>query len=309
MTMKKFLTSVLFLSIGLFQTELHAQELELNQVAEDVWAIVGPLTNRTPENLGNNATFGFVVTPAGVVLIDSGGSFKGAQKIHAKIKSVTQQPVKYVINSGGQDHRWFGNDYFSSLGAKIISSQAAREDHEKRLVDQIGRLTGLIGDEQFSGTQEKYADVLFEDKTTLMVGGIEFEIVHAGQAHTPGDAFVWLPHREVVFSGDIVYVERMLGVGDQSNSKSWIEVFEKMAAYQPKTVIPGHGHPVPLSIAQKDSYDYLVSLREKVAAFMDEGGDASEISQIDMSEFNYLFNADTLSGRNTLKVYTELEWE
>ncbi len=306
--MNKILIPVFFL-LWLAQPVLHAQDLELNQVAEDVWAIVGPLTNRTPENLGNNATFGFVVTPAGVVLIDSGGSYRGAKKIHEMIQSVTQQPIKYVINSGGQDHRWFGNHYFSNLGAKIISSQAAREDHEKRLVDQIGRLTALIGDEQFAGTQEKYADVLFEENTTLVVGGIEFEIIHAGQAHTPGDAFIWLPHREIILSGDIVYVERMLGIGDQSNSKSWIDVFDKMAAYKPKTIIPGHGHPVSLTTAQKDSYDYLVTLRTKVAAFMDDGGDASEISQVDMSEFNYLYNADTLSGRNALKVYTELEWE
>lgn len=299
-----FLTACLLL-----MTPLHADELKLSQVAQDVYAIVGPITNRTPENLGNNATFGVVVTPAGVVLIDSGGSYLGAKKIHEKIKSITDKPVKYVINSGGQDHRWFGNDYFSSQGAKIISSQAARADHENRLVDQIGRLSSLIGDDKFKGTREKYADVLFDEQTTLMVGGIQFDIVHAGQAHTPGDAFIWLPDRSVMFTGDIVYVERMLGVGDQSNSKSWVSVFEKMAAYQPRVIVPGHGSPVPLATAKKDSYDYLVSLREKVATFMEDGGDASDISLVDMSEFNYLFNADTLSGRNALKVYTELEWE
>lgn len=286
-----------------------ADELVLKPVAERVWAIVGPLTNRSPQNLGNNATFGLVETDAGVVLIDSGGSYRGAQKIHQIVKSVTDKPIKYVINSGGQDHRWFGNDYFSALGATIISSENARRDHEHRLVDQIGRLSSLIGDENFAGTREKYADILFQTNHVLELGGVRFELVHAGQAHTPGDAFVWLPGRSVMFSGDIVYVERMLGVGEQSNSQSWVEVFATMAAYKPKIIVPGHGNPVPLATAEQDTYRYLVALRTRVAAFLDHGGDASDISQVDMSEYNYLLNFDSLNGRNALKVFTEIEWE
>ena len=81
------------------------QELELKKVTQNVWSIVGPLTNRTKENLGNNATFGFVVTDEGIVLIDAGGSMRGAKSIHQLIKSVSNKPIRYVINSGGQDHR------------------------------------------------------------------------------------------------------------------------------------------------------------------------------------------------------------
>ncbi len=286
-----------------------AMELEAINVARDVYALVGPITNRTPENLGNNATFGVVVTQEGVVLIDSGGSYLGAQSIHQAIQKITDKPIRYVINSGGQDHRWFGNGYFSKLGAKIISSRAARKDHEQRLSDQMGRLTALIGDEQFKGTQEKYADILFDNDYELTLGGVKLEIHHVGQAHTPGDAYIWLADRSVMFSGDIVYVERMLGVGEQSNSKSWLSVFESMAAYEPTHVVPGHGHPVSLAVAEKDTYRYLVTLREKVSNFMEEGGDASDIAEVDLAEFSYLDNYDTLSGRNALKVFTELEWE
>ncbi len=286
-----------------------ANQLRLEQLTSDVYAIVGPLTNRTPENLGNNATFGFIVTNEGVVLIDSGGSYLGAKAIHEVIKGITQQPVKYVINTGGQDHRWFGNDYFSRQGATIISSTAARADHEKRLVDQVLRLTTLIGDDKYQGTREKYADQLFEQEMQLKVGGIDIHIVHAGQAHTPGDAFVWLPQQKIMFSGDIVYVERMLGVGEQSHSGSWIKAFETMAGFAPDILVPGHGNPGPLEVARKDTYQYLVDLRQRVGDFLDEGGDASEISQVDMSDYAYLFNYDTLAGRNALKVFTEMEWE
>ncbi len=67
-------------------------ELKLQQVTEDVYAIVGELGNRSADNLGNNATFGFVVTSEGVVLIDPGGTYRGAQRIDLFIKSVTDQP-------------------------------------------------------------------------------------------------------------------------------------------------------------------------------------------------------------------------
>lgn len=301
----KVILLLLLMPISMVQ----ALEFESIKVAKNVYALVGPITNRTPENLGNNATFGVVVTKDGVVLIDSGGSYLGAQDIHRSIQKITDKPIRYVINSGGQDHRWFGNGYFSELGATIVSSKVARSDHEKRLVDQVGRLTALIGDDKFKGTTEKYADILFDNDYELTLGGVKLEIHHVGQAHTPGDVYIWLPDRSVMFAGDIVFVERMLGVNEYSNSKHWVEVFESMAAYQPQHVVPGHGHPVSLAVAEKDTYQYLLALREKVGDFMQEGGDASDIGDIDLTEFKYLYNYDTLSGRNALKVFTELEWE
>ena len=306
--MKLLIRSFLIVSM-LITTTAMADELIVKPVADRVWAIVGPLTNRTPENLGNNATFGVIVTSEGLILVDSGGSRKGAEALQAVIRSISDKPVKYVINTGGQDHRWFGNDYFSSQGAKIITSEAAAFDHKQRFNDQVLRLTALIGDDNFAGTKARYADILFKDSYRLTLGDTSVEIHHKGQAHTPGDSYVWLPASKVVFSGDIVYVDRMLGIGEQSNSKSWVRVFEAMAALEPEVVVPGHGGPVPLEKAKKDSYDYLVTLRERTAAFMDEGGDISEIASIDQSDFAYLDNYDTLKGRNAQKVYSELEFE
>ena len=289
--------------------QLDTQGLNPVKVTDNIWAIVGPLSNRTPENLGNNATFGVVITSEGLILVDSGGTRKGAEALHAVIKSISDKPIRYVINTGGQDHRWFGNDYFSRQGAKIISSEAAALDHKQRFNDQVLRLTALIGDENFAGTEARYADILFSDSYRLTLGDTTIEIFHKGQAHTPGDSYVWVPDSKVVFSGDIVYVDRMLGIGEQSNSRSWVEVFEAMAMLNPDVVIPGHGALVPLEKAKKDSYDYLVALRERVADFIDEGGDISEISEIRQDDFAYLENYETLKGRNAQKVYSELEFE
>lgn len=300
---------ILFCLITTTAAAKNTQNLVLNKVTKNVWAIVGPLTNRNKENLGNNATFGFVVTDEGVVLIDSGGTFLGAKAIHKFIKSVSKKPIRYVINTGGQDHRWFGNDYFSSLGAKIISSEAAKKDHKARSSSQWSMLESRVGKKGIKGTKEKFADIVFANEYKFSLGSFKFELYHKGQAHTPGDAYVWLPQSKVVFTGDIVYTERMLGVGEQSNSKSWLAAFDAMAGLKPKHLIPGHGAPTTLGKAIKDTRNYLAYLRKAIALFMENGGGAHEISRINQTQFKYLNNYDSLKGRNALKIYTELEWE
>ena len=286
-----------------------ATTLQLTQIENNVYAIIGPLGNRAPENLGNNATFGFVVTSDGVVLIDSGGTYKGAAEIHALIKSVTEQPVKIVINTGGQDHRWLGNGYFKKQGARVIASAKAVEDQKARTQDQFILLGNLVGDAGLANTEAVYADETFDDTLSFSLGKTKFELQHAGQAHTPGDSFVWLPQQRIVFTGDIVYVQRMLTISPASNSKSWVTAFETMAALQPEVVVPGHGHVASLKEATAHSHDYLVFLRQAVADFMDAGRGIEDIGKLDQSKFSFLLNYENLKGRNAQRVYEELEWE
>ncbi|MEJ2397663.1 MAG: MBL fold metallo-hydrolase [Gammaproteobacteria bacterium] len=279
----------------------------MQKVTGNVYAIVGSMGNRNADNLGNNATFGFVVTPAGVVLIDSGGSYLGAQRLAAVIKRVTDKPVVRVINTGGQDHRWLGNGYFKQRGATIIASHAAVQDQKARTQDQFFMLGNLVGVKGLQGTNPVYASRTFDHKMSFSLGGTRFELFHSGPAHTPGDSYVWLPKQRVMFSGDIVFTERMLGILGYSHSKSWIQVFERMASYHPKYLVPGHGRPTTLKRANADTYDYLVFLRRAVARFMKSGGDISDVGKIDQSKFKYLLNFDTLAGRNAQRVYSELE--
>lgn len=285
------------------------KQLELQKVTQDVYAIVGELGNRSPKNFGNNGTFGFVITSEGVVLIDSGGTDDGAKAIAAIIKTVTNKPVVIVINTGGQDHRWLGNEYFKKQGAKIIASSAAVKDQKSRVKDQFFMLGNLVGENAIKSTSPVYAETTFEDEYSFELGGTKFEIFHKGPAHTPGDSFVWLPQKSVMFAGDIVFTDRLLGVLDYSNSKSWINVYQSMTKFNPKYLVPGHGTATDLMHAKRDTYDYLVYLRQAIKDFMDNGGDISEIRKIDQSEYKDLPNYDILSGRNAQRVYAELEWE
>ena len=285
-----------------------AEILDVRPVTEGVWAIVGEKAQRSPENLGDNATFGLVVTEAGAVLIDPGGSWQGAQALHDAVRSVTEQPVTHVIDTGGQDHRWLGNGYWQAQGATVIASDAAVEDQQARASMQMTALSRLIGD-ALDGTEPSFADATFSDAYTLEVGGLRFEIVHAGPAHTPGDSLVWVPERDTVFAGDIVYVERILGVGDQSSISHWPDAFLAVEATGAAHVVPGHGGPTTLERARADTYDYLMNLRAQIGTLLAAGGDIMDAPQVDQSAFSYLEQFDALAGRNAQTTYQQMEWE
>ena len=285
-----------------------AQGLALQPVAENIWAIVGETEQRSAGNLANNATFGLVVTSEGAVLVDPGGSFQGAAALHDVIRSVTDQPVTHVINTGGQDHRWLGNSYWQAQGASVIASVAAVADQAARAADQMAALAQFLGD-GLDGTTAAHADVTFDTDYRLVVGDMRFDIMHRGPAHTAGDSFVWLVDHRVMFTGDIVYTERLLGNGPARNINSWISVFDQMASFEPAIIVPGHGRATDLPTARRDTYDYLVNLRSRIGALIDAGGDIIAAPSIDQSAWQYLDQFDSLAARNAQATYEEMEWD
>lgn len=285
-----------------------AEPFKVEQIGQGLWAIEGPKGQRDPENLGNNATFGLIETEAGAVLVDAGGSFAGAKALDATISTLTAQPVVYVINTGGQDHRWLGNGYWQAKGAHVIASEAAVEDQEDRVSLQMTMLSQLVGG-AMAGTEPAFAETIFANEHKLELGGRRFEIKHAAPAHTPGDAFVWLPDERVVFSGDIVYIERLLGVMPFSDSAGWLEAFAAMAALDPAVVVPGHGPATTLERARAQTEAYLINLREQMRAYIDDGGEIIGSVDVDQSAFEGLELFENLARRNAQTVFEQMEWE
>lgn len=104
----------------------------------------------SPVAEGVYAYIGLLVTPAGAVLIDSGASFQSAQKVHEAARKVTTQPVKWVINSGAQVHRWLGNGYFHAQGITTIAHADAQADMSVRAGEHLAGLQVLK--ERLEGT-------------------------------------------------------------------------------------------------------------------------------------------------------------
>lgn len=285
-----------------------ADILNVQVVAPGIWAIEGPATQRDPENLGNNATFGLIETDDGAVLVDPGGTWAGAAMLHKVVRDLTEQKVTHVVNTGGQDHRWLGNGYWQDQGAIVIAANAAVEDQKARASMQLSMLSQLVGT-GLDGTEPAFATVTFESEHVLELGSRLIEILHVGAAHTAGDSFVWLPQERIVFTGDIVYVGRTPGIMEFSDSAAWLESFAAIEALEPEHVIPGHGPLTTLAQAQGDTRDYLQNLRDKMRAHIDEGGDIIGSVNVDQSDFDYLDQFDALAGRNAQTVFQQMEWE
>jgi glyoxylase-like metal-dependent hydrolase (beta-lactamase superfamily II) len=281
---------------------------QAEKVVDNVYAIVGPLGQRSVENDGLNANFGFVVTPTGVILIDSGASLLGARKIEAAIARVTKQPVRWVVNTGSQDHRWLGNSYFAGKGAEVIAMRRTAATQAEYATQHMAGLTRFLG-KRMQGTQPLPAPkTLTGDSATLERGGETLELTYTN-AHFPGDARVWLPKQRVVFSGDLVYVDRLLGVLPWSSVKNGQQAFKALAALKPARIVPGHGRVCDLAQAQRETGDYYDFLADKVGAAAREMEPlaATLDRYADLPAFRHLENYGDLHRANMSRAFVEFE--
>jgi glyoxylase-like metal-dependent hydrolase (beta-lactamase superfamily II) len=288
----------------------HAVDVRFETVADGVYAHIGELGARTYDNEGLNANIGLVVTPGGSVLIDSGATARSAAQIQAAVKRVTDQPVRWVINTGGQDHRWLGNGYFKTQGVHLIAHASGRADMMNRGNDHLVALRAVLK-ERADGTTPTLPDRYVEGTDIrLELGGRVFELRHRGGAHTPGDTMVWLPDSRILFTGDVVYVERMLGVLPVSNTKQWVATFDVIEQLAPARLVPGHGKITDIATARADTRVYLEALRAHMKRAVDDGTDISAaIRRFDAAPFMRLLNAAELHPGNASRTYLELERE
>lgn len=307
---------LLLLAVSIMSTpalSVQADKLKVQKITDNVYALVGQRGPMSKWNFGTNATFGVVITDDGVVLIDSGASDKAARYIHDAIKNITDKPVALVINTGSEDLRWFGNGYYKSLGAKIITSEATLVDQHKRADAMLNRLDEFIFPEYSAGTTDVYADTIFKDEKTIKVGSTTFVLKYTGPGYMPGDFFVWMPDEKIVFAGDIITTERMLAVSRESKTDSWMRAFEEIEKLKPVHVVPGHGYPADIKKARADTYNLLKDLRESVKEYMQQGGEIETVNELKqvypLFAYERLIGYDMLLGRNVLHVYMEMEWE
>lgn len=257
--LKPFLRLALVLAFIAGSRLAAAAPLQVVSVAPDVYALVGPLGQRDAANGGDNATFGAIVTPDGVILIDSGATPRGADLIRQALRGVTDQPVRWVINTGSQDHRWMGDASFAAAGARIIALACTVKEQQAQSASELQALHMLLGDEARDITPMTSSAPLPGDSAVMDLGGVRLELHHFGDGHFPGDAVVWLPRQRIAFSGDLVFTDRLLAVLSTGSSVDrWAQTFQTFArTLHTEFIVPGHGRPCTLATAQADTGDYL----------------------------------------------------
>lgn len=287
----------------------HAFGWAPQKLAEGVYALIGPTQNRTYENHALNNNLGFVVTGSGVALIDSGASHQGAALIERAVRSVTEQPIRWVFNLGVQDHRWLGNAYFADKGARIIALQRTVDGQKQYADNHVALLKNVLKD-RFDGTTPLTApEPVLAEFAEFEFGGAAFQLRWLGDAHYRGDAVLLLPKSGVLFAGDMVFHDRMLGVWPHSPVGQWRDTFRAMEKLPAKIVVPGHGKPGDLSKARHDTGNYLDFLADQVipAAKNWEPLGAVTTRLADQPQFRHLEHYDGWHKRNINQTYIQFE--
>ncbi len=277
-------------------------------VVDKVYAIIGPLGQRSAENDGLNNNLGFIVTEEGVILIDSGASRLGAERIARAVAEVTPQPIKWVVNTGSQDHRWLGNDYFAEKGAEIIAMARTAKTQAQYAAQQLESLEGFLG-KRLAGTRALPATRTLEgDEASLNLGGVKLELYYT-DTHYPGDAMIWLPHQQVLFSGDLVYVDRVFALLPWSSVRNGQQAFRAMEALKPKNIVPGHGAVCNLAKARRECGDYYDFLNDTIGAAAQEMEPMDEVLDryTNLPAFEHLEHFDELHRTNMNRTYLEYE--
>ncbi len=307
--MKRASRILLLFSLLLATATATAFELKAVHVAGPAYALVGPTGARTYDNYGLNATLGFVLTKAGVVLIDSGASEAGAPLIAKAIAGVTTQPITMVINTGSQDHRWLGNGWFARKGARIVALQRTVTTQQQFAAQELQQLQPDLKD-RIAGTRPYPApQPIAGDETTLTVGEVTLQLRWLGDAHFAGDAVVWLPRERVLYSGDLVFVDRLLGVLPWSDAVAWRDTFHRMEQLAPQYIVPGHGNVCTLARAQQETGAYLDWLVREVGAAVDNWEPIDDVVQrlATAPAFAKLANFDQLHRGNVNRTYVQME--
>lgn len=279
------------------------------EVIPHVWTAIGATAPPGTANAGHNNNLSFIVTGDGVVVINGGGCACLAEALHDEIKTITDQPVKLVINENGQGHAMLGNSYWAKLGIPILAHEDAYADFEEHGFQDLERMRGFNG-ELGASTEIAMPTETFTDKHVVEMGDFRIEVLYLGPSHSPGDTQVWLPDQSLVIAGDMAFHERLLPLFGDTLTAEWLETWDTaFEALNATYVIPGHGHPTNMAQVRRYTRDYLVHLRGKIREHLDAGRTLEDAYYVDQSPFEHLDTFEELATRNAGFVYVEMEFE
>lgn len=288
------------------QSVLYSKPVE---VIPHVFSAIGATAPPTYENAGHNNNLSFVVTGDGVVVVNTGASWKLAEALHAEIRAVTDQPVKLVIVENGQGHAMLGNGYWAAQGVPILAHEEAAAEFADGAAQDLAALQRYAR-ENAAGTTITPPTETFTDRKVITLGEVTLEVLHLGPAHSPGDTQVWIPQWSMMIAGDIAFHERMPPIFEGTCTACWIETWDSaLVPLAPTWLIPGHGHPTNLAQVQRYTRDYLLDLREKIAAHLESGGDLAGAYYVDQSRWSQLDTFEELATRNAGVVFAEMEFD
>lgn len=247
-------------------------KLELIKVRDDIYVI---------SNVAVPGLVTALVTNDGVLLVDDKFEIDH-DSIMAMLKTVTNQPVKYVINTHYHGDHSGGNAKLQAIDALAVASDAAR-----------ARMVTI--------NQSGLPDITVGDTATLYLGGKAVEIHRVGPAHTNGDVVVLFPEHRVLATGDIFAngpgtSAQLVDHAGGGSAKQWPEAVAQALTLSFDTVIPGHG----LVSTRADLQAYharTIRFRETLSSLVSQGKTRADIEAVVRGQFDWEdFHVRSLDG-------------
>lgn len=247
----------------------------LYELSPSVYASVFP----EYDDLGNG---GIIITEAGVVLIDT--DVRTVDRISTLLRELTNQPVKFLINTHHAFDHSSANCLFAAQGVTIIGSRSCREAmiahgelNFRRWTDRKPEV-GVILKEK--GITVALPQLTFEHDMQLHLGGKTIELSHHGHAHSPGDIIIYLPDDQVLFAGDLLFLGFFPNVRE-ANVPNQIKVVDWILSQPVRYYVPGHGSVTADREEIVIMRNFMSSLYELIAKMVRKGRTLEEIKTIE----------------------------
>lgn len=285
----------------------------MTRITDNIYVIYGSFDLPNKNNHGFRNNPGIVLTSAGVVVFDPGGSAWSGEMVIKKIKSISQDPVVAVFNSHAHGDHWLGNE-----GIKRAYPDATIYGHPT----MKDRVTGSEGDfwltqienltEGTAGGKRVIApDAVVNDGDVIKVGDTLFRIYHTGPAHTDSDIMVEIVDQNALFTGDVIR-NGLLGIMEADASFAGnIAAIDLIMEKNFKYYIPGHGRVGGIEIARtyRRYLDMLLSKVRELYARQIADFEMKPIVIDALSAYSDWAGFDIRIGPHVSRAYLEVEME
>lgn len=240
--------------------------LTLNKLKDDLYEIEG--------DGGNVAVY---VTDEGVILIDDKYE-QDFDNIMAKVKSVTDKPVKYVLTTHHHSDHSGGNGKFLASSAEVISTLNAH----KNIVEHK---------QSNAAPNMAAARVTFTDESDIFLGGKEVRAKYFGRGHTNGDAVIYFPALRTLHTGDLMAgTTPLIDYPGGGSVVEWTKTLDEALKLDFDTVIPGHGKVTDKAglVSYRNNVE---KLRNRATELIRQGKSQEDVGKAMMAEFNWTANS------------------
>jgi glyoxylase-like metal-dependent hydrolase (beta-lactamase superfamily II) len=285
---------------------VQAGALEPVAVAPNVYAFLGVPGEIGPDNGGNVSNSGFIVGEQGVVVIDTGTSYRHGRAMLDAIARVSDKPVALVIVTHAVQEFLFGNAAFAERGVPLLAHTESVGLMRSRCEHCLANLRAILGPEAMTGTQLVVPQRTVSGSTTLTAGGRTLELLHFGWASTPGDLAVLDPTTGVLFAGGLVGSGCIPDLRD-AHFQGWLDALDRLEALRTSRIVPGYG-PLTDKRGIDQMRRYLLDLDRQVRAlYRSDLGLLEAVDRAELPAYSSWAMYPANHRRNVQQRYLQLE--